>query len=58
MTPAEFKEARQSLGLTQSQMAEALGVKPRTVWNLENVEVPRIYALAVSALITAKDEVK
>ena len=26
MTPAEFKQARQKLGLTQSQMAHAIGL--------------------------------
>lgn len=29
MTPAEFKSARKRLGLTQSQMAEALGFEGR-----------------------------
>jgi DNA-binding XRE family transcriptional regulator len=31
MTPTEFKDARKALGLTQSQMAEALGLSPRTI---------------------------
>lgn len=31
MTPADFRNARKALGLTQSQMAKALGLSPRTV---------------------------
>jgi len=56
MTPAEFKQARQSLGLTQPEMAEQLGVKPRTIWGLENQtdDVPRLYALAVAHLLTER----
>lgn len=52
MTPAEIKSHRESLGMTQPQFAEALGVKPRTVWGLENQaeEIPRLYALAVAQL--------
>ena len=48
-----MKQARQSLGLTQDQMAEALGVKPRTVWGLENQsdDIPRLYALAVAQIL-------
>lgn len=35
MTPAELKEARQSLGLTQTQLAEKLGVTLRAVQHYE-----------------------
>lgn len=31
MTAAEFKESRSLLGLTQSQVASALGVSPRCI---------------------------
>lgn len=31
MTPEQFRKARQSLGLSISQMAEILGINPRTV---------------------------
>jgi plasmid maintenance system antidote protein VapI len=35
MTPAEFKAARKSLGLSSSQMATLLGVHPQSVRRLE-----------------------
>ena len=35
MTPAEFKEARARLGLTQSALAESLGVTLRCVQHYE-----------------------
>lgn len=37
MTPTEFKEARRKLGLTVSDVANILGVEPRTVrkWEAE-----------------------
>jgi len=55
MTPADFQTIRKSLSLTQAQLAEEMGVKPRTIWGLENQtgEIPRLYALALTAL--AKD---
>lgn len=31
MTPAQFKKARQTLGLSQSQLAHILNTDPRTV---------------------------
>lgn len=31
MTPQEFKEARQKLGLTQSQLAQILDTAPQTI---------------------------
>lgn len=53
MTPTDFTAARKHMGLTQPQLAEALGVKPRTVWGLENRadDVPRLYALAMERLL-------
>ena len=35
MTPTELKQARQSLGLTQLQLAEWMGVSDRTVKHWE-----------------------
>lgn len=35
MTPAELKQARQSLGLTQHQFSEWMGVSVRTVKHWE-----------------------
>ena len=57
MTPAAFKQARVTLGLSQPEMADALGVKPRTVWGLENRadNVPRLYDLAVAGLVAEVD---
>jgi DNA-binding transcriptional regulator YiaG len=43
MTPADFHAARKSLGLTQSQMAEALRLGPngsRTIRRWEKGEIP------------------
>jgi DNA (cytosine-5)-methyltransferase 1 len=43
MTPADLKSARKSLGLTQTQMADALGLGPngrRTVRRWESGETP------------------
>lgn len=38
MTPKEFRDARQSLGLSQSELGRVLGVNPRTVrkWEHDN----------------------
>lgn len=38
MTPEQFKEARQSLGLSLSQLAKILNVDPRTVRKWEASE--------------------
>lgn len=36
MTPAEIKQARQSLGLTQSQLAAMLDTDPRAIRAMES----------------------
>ena len=36
MTPAELREARERLGYTLRQMAEALGITLTSVWRKEN----------------------
>lgn len=38
MTPTEFKQARQSLGLTQLELSAVLGVTPQTVRKWEAPE--------------------
>lgn len=35
-----LKSERQRLGLTQAEVAVALGVKPRTIWEWENAVPP------------------
>lgn len=37
MTPAEFKEARQTLGLTQSELGDLLDTNPSTIrrWEMD-----------------------
>ena len=35
MTPREFREARQKLGLDREEMAARLGVSRQTVWRIE-----------------------
>ena len=41
MTPTEFKEKRQSLGLSQRQLGEILNSDPRTVRRWETESDPR-----------------
>lgn len=38
MTPAEFRQSRKSLGLTQGQLAALIGVDRRTVQKWEGAE--------------------
>ena len=53
MTPAEFKQARQSLGLTQPQAADMVGRKLRNVqqWEAGDRAVDQAAALLVAAYI-------
>lgn len=53
MTAEELKEAQQQLGMTNHQLAEALGVSLSTVvkWRGDRHPVPKIAALAVRYLI-------
>jgi len=53
MTPAEFKEARQKLGLEPLAMCAALGYKPRkaTISDFENKSVPEPVARLMRAYI-------
>lgn len=56
MTAAEFRALRQRLGMTQAQLAEALGLVPRTISSYETgaYEIPRVVELACEALLAAK----
>lgn len=59
MTPAELKQARTTLGLTQTQMAARVGMKLRGYQRLEGSErgISETVALLVQALLEkeAKD---
>ena len=59
MTPDEFKAWRKSMGCSQAEAAEALGLSKPTIENYEKgvrrdtgaaVEIPRHVALACAAL--------
>ena len=51
MTPAEYKAAREKLGLTQVELASRLGVSRRTIINREQGRlITREAALAIKAL--------
>lgn len=46
-----LRERRQALGLSQEQLAAALGVRRLTIIRLERAaELPRVYDLAMEAL--------
>lgn len=47
MTPKQFKTIRESLG-TQKQVADALKVTSRSIYNYENDEVPVVVELAIT----------
>jgi DNA-binding transcriptional regulator YiaG len=51
MTPDEFKEARISLGLSQSKMAAVLGVSKRTLeyWEADDGKRP-VHPTAIKAM--------
>jgi transcriptional regulator with XRE-family HTH domain len=55
MTPDDLRKARASMGLTQTQMAEKLGLSLAGYQNIETGEggkdIREVYALAVSALL-------
>ena len=54
MTPADLRAARQTLGLTQRALAEALGVPQATISRWETgthpIQHPRILRLALERL--------
>jgi len=55
---SDLKQARQSLGLTQLRLAEALGVRRQTVanWEMGRTPVPALVELAIRGLYVAKVE--
>jgi DNA-binding transcriptional regulator YiaG len=56
MTSAELKEARLRLGLTQTQMADALATSARTYqgWEAGRYEIPGPVSLAIKWVQSAK----
>lgn len=36
MTPQELRAIRERLGLTQTQLADALGIAMNSIWRMEN----------------------
>lgn len=50
--PAALRELRQSLGLTQTQLAEALGISRPSIARYEagTLPIPQVVALACEAL--------
>ena len=59
MTPREFRRARENLGITQAELATALGLSVRTIAQYERGErwdngrpvvVPLVVELALSTL--------
>jgi DNA-binding XRE family transcriptional regulator len=51
MTAAEFQQARQSLGLSQSALGNLLGLTKRQIIRIEAGDLRPIHALALLALI-------
>lgn len=52
MTPDEFKNAQATLGLTNAQLAEELGVSESTVvkWRGDQHPIPKAVGIALRAL--------
>ena len=51
MTPAEFTQARQSLGLSQSALGDLMGLGKRQIIRIEAGDLRPIHALAMLALL-------
>lgn len=51
MTPTEFIQARQSLGLSQSALGDLMGLGKRQIIRIEAGEIRPIHALAMRALL-------
>lgn len=55
MTGTEYREQREAMRLTQTQLAERLGVSRRTIVRLETTadDIPRVDELAIKYLAGA-----
>jgi transcriptional regulator with XRE-family HTH domain len=53
MTPAEFKAARLSLGLSVPEMAQAVGITPQAVRRLEGPGAHRAVTRTMQILVEA-----
>jgi transcriptional regulator with XRE-family HTH domain len=53
MTPAEFKAARLSLGLSVPEMAQAVGITPQAVRRLEGPGAHRAVTRTMQLLVHA-----
>jgi DNA-binding XRE family transcriptional regulator len=51
MTPEQFQQARQTLGLTQSALGDLLGLHKRQIIRIEGGDLRPIHALAMLALL-------
>jgi predicted transcriptional regulator len=53
MTPTELREARQTLGLSQTALGESLGIGKRQIIRIESGDTPLrpIYAREVARLL-------
>lgn len=56
MTPAEFRDTRKRLGLTQAGLADIFGVSLKTIVNIEAEASPKfgLYALALCGLMAER----
>ncbi len=52
-TPTTIRRARKSMGMTQRELADAIGYRRESVWRFENgaEEIPAVVALAILALV-------
>ena len=52
MTPEQFRKARETLGLTQTELAKELDVTPRAVyyWEIGQRPISRVLVLAMKWL--------
>ena len=58
MTPADFREAREALGLSQAGLAELWGIDARTVrkWELSERAVNPVAAFCIRLMVEMKGE--